>query len=266
MKHLLHDFEIIIFDIDGTLISGDQVLPGSIEFIKQLRDLQKKILLVTNNPMETKQMICTRLMRMGLLFEEHELVTPLDAITHFLKSSHQPIRIFSLANAAVTEELNKRGIAIYSSRDDSIHYSHVLVGMNHELTYAQLMIGLQIIDQGAELVGLNSDPFCPTEFGRKPDTGSIIALLETASGQKGVHIGKPTQWMQMAIQSQINTSPEKCLFIGDSPFTDIKIGQEMGMKTILIRSNAFSAVIEGLPTYIYPNLTPLLNQQLKEEV
>ncbi|WP_062051405.1 HAD hydrolase family protein [Bacillus sp. JCM 19034] len=76
-------YQTFILDIDGTLIRGDEVLPGAKELLILLRQQQKQIILATNNPADSHLQIFERLMKMGLLINKHEIVTPIDAINDF---------------------------------------------------------------------------------------------------------------------------------------------------------------------------------------
>ena len=46
-------YEGYVFDLDGTIYLGDELLPGAKRLILKLRELGKKVVFLSNNPKET---------------------------------------------------------------------------------------------------------------------------------------------------------------------------------------------------------------------
>ena len=51
-------YEGYVFDLDGTIYLGDELLPGAKRLVLKLRELGKRVIFLSNNP--TKDPRCTR--------------------------------------------------------------------------------------------------------------------------------------------------------------------------------------------------------------
>ncbi len=258
MKRKMRDYQTFIFDMDGTLIEGDTVLPGTLDLLHDLRNHKKQILLATNCPRWSKQSLAERLQQLGIAVFPHEIVTPVDALAAYFENEFSSVRLLGLIAQPVAEELRSLGFHLVEPEKwQGKQVSHVLLGMYEELTYKHLCLALKALDQGACLMAMNPDRFGPVPGGRIPDSGALAACLELSSGQKAVFLGKPSPWIQRAIKDRLQSSVDACLLIGDSPYTDIQIGETLGMDTVLLRSGIGSFVEDDLgvkPTYRFPTL------------
>ncbi|WP_141431017.1 HAD-IIA family hydrolase [Bacillus sp. 03113] len=260
------DYQAYVLDIDGTLIEGMKVLPGAIELITRLRSQEKQILLVTNSPLLNKTEIRGKLKRLGIKVNEEEILTPIDGLLYYLEQkSNRDGAILSMTDPLIVKELIKNNIDCFlpTEWDQLSPISHVLVGMHDTLTYQDLVIGLKALDQGGELLGMNADLFCPIDGGRKPDSGAIISCLELTSGKCCTFVGKPTIWMQHIIREHLQYDVKDSLFVGDSLLTDIKIGAELNMDTLLVKTGVQSFA-NGINKQIRPKYElPTLEHALK---
>ena len=64
-----------IFDLDGTVYLGDQALPGAIEGIAELRRLGKRVVFVSNKPLEDRTAYARKLTRLGIPTAPDDVVT-----------------------------------------------------------------------------------------------------------------------------------------------------------------------------------------------
>ena len=55
-----------VFDLDGTVYLGDAALPGSVEGIRELRQRGKRVLFVSNKPLEPREVYAAKLTRLGI--------------------------------------------------------------------------------------------------------------------------------------------------------------------------------------------------------
>ncbi|AKL95907.1 putative sugar phosphatases of the HAD superfamily [Clostridium aceticum] len=255
----MKDYSTYIFDIDGTLVKQNKVLEGAIDYLKHLREGKKQILFATNTPLYTQAMLTKKLNRLGVYVEEKEIITPIDAANIYFKQEKKPITVLGIIHPKVVTKLIDLGWDITHSKDfnKTRNYTHVLLGMYTKLTYLELVAGLQSLDRGAKLLVMNPDLFCPIKTGRIIDSGSLGGIYEKCTGEEATVIGKPTYWMQKAIEDKLRYPLSQCLFIGDSPFTDMRMGREMGMDTLFLKSgiNEFlSPSIQIDATYSFPTI------------
>ena len=71
----MEDKELYLFDLDGTLILGNQVIDGAIEAINKIREQGKKLVIFTNNSSRTRMQYVEKLAKLGIVVAEGEIVT-----------------------------------------------------------------------------------------------------------------------------------------------------------------------------------------------
>ncbi|OYT60098.1 HAD family hydrolase, partial [Thermoplasmatales archaeon ex4484_30] len=88
---------------------------------------------------------------------------------------------------------------------------------------------------GIEYVATHPDKVCPTQEGYIPDTGSFIALIETATDVKPKKIlGKPNPDLINFLLDKFNLSPSDAIIFGDRLYTDILMGKNSNITTALM--------------------------------
>ena len=90
------------------------------------------------------------------------------------------------------------------------------------------------------VIGTNPDITGPTERGIMPATGSLIAPIEIATGNKAYFVGKPNPLMLRHGLKKLNCHSEDIAFIGDRMDTDIIAGIESNIDTVLVLSGVTS--------------------------
>jgi NagD protein len=90
------------------------------------------------------------------------------------------------------------------------------------------------ISAGALFIATNPDPSGPTEQGLTPGCGAVAALIEKATGLSPYYVGKPNPLMMRSALRYLDEHSENAAMIGDRMDTDIKVGLESGLETILV--------------------------------
>ena len=67
----------------------------------------------------------------------------------------------------------------------------MVAGFNRHVTYRELAGAVLHINQGAHFVGTNPDVTFPSELGRLPGAGALLAFIATATDVTPEVIGKP---------------------------------------------------------------------------
>jgi len=140
----------------------------------------------------------------------------------------------------------------------------VVVGLDRTLTYEKLAKALGCLNNGAILIGANSDPTYPTETGLKPGAGSIIAAIECASGKKAHIVGKPNIYALEIIEKEHGLKANEILVVGDRLGTDIKFANDCGAKSALVLSGVSKKedIKEIKPNYILDSVLDIQTQHL----
>ncbi len=225
---IANQYEVFLFDLDGVIYLGHQVLPGSRECIERLRELGKKIYLLTNDPRPTRQELCERLNSMKIWVTQEEIITAGWASAKYLVE-HNISRAFVIGTEGFISELESQGIS--ANKNDNCQA--VVIGYDEKATFRQIQQAARFIDKGARFIATNADRSFPGQEGRCVATGAILEAVRAASGKNPVVIGKPNSYIfQMALRGV--DSGTRTVMIGDSPETDILGAHQQGLDAILV--------------------------------
>ena len=256
---MLQDIRAIISDMDGVLWRGMQPLPGLPGFFDYLFRNNIDFVLATNNSSNTQIDYVEKLAKLGIsgLLPSH-IVTSGTATASYLQTKYPSgTRIFVVGGAGLKKILTD---ADFTISDDEV--ALVVCGIDFDLTYEKVRKATLLIRGGAGFIGTNPDSSFPTPEGLVPGAGSILALIEAATGQPPKIIGKPASGMFEAALRQLSTGPENTLMIGDRIGTDIEGAQALGIKTALVMTGvedeASSAASEIKPDYVFDGLPDLI--------
>ena len=91
------------------------------------------------------------------------------------------------------------------------------------------------------------DPVIPAlnaetqEYIKVPGTGAFVAAVEAAVQRPPTVVGKPSEFVFEAItQDHPDIIPNRTIMIGDNPETDILLGKNCGLKTLMVGSGVGS--------------------------
>ncbi|MDI6726561.1 MAG: HAD-IIA family hydrolase [Smithellaceae bacterium] len=225
-------FKGFIFDLDGTVYKGDKLIPGADEVIRLLRKTGRKVVYLTNKPLETRGDYAAKLTRLGIPTRPEEVVTSSLVMVRYLQKAAPGARLFVIGEAPFLAELKEAGFTL-SEQPQTIDY--VVAAFDRTFDYRKLNIAYQAIKRGAHFVATNPDRTCPTENGEIPDCAATIAALEAITLKKvEVVVGKPSPMIIQAALEVLGLPAAECLLVGDRLETDIKIGNECGTATALV--------------------------------
>ncbi|GAB4565024.1 MAG: TIGR01457 family HAD-type hydrolase [Anaerolineae bacterium] len=229
-KRSLQDIQAFMLDMDGVVYAGTQLLPGAREFIAHLQKTRTPYLFLTNNSSRTPAQYRERLARMGIETTEEQIFTSALATASWL-ARHAPAgaRVLVIGERGIQEALQERGFQLV---DDHEEADYVVVGFDSQFHYAKAREAAFAIQRGVPFIATNTDASLPTEVGNAPGAGSIVAMLEVATGVKAHVIGKPEPGIFEQALERLGTSPEETAMIGDRYETDIVGGHRAGLLTI----------------------------------
>jgi NagD protein len=218
-----------ICDMDGVLVRGSQVVPGANEFIQRLQVAGSKFLVLTNNSLYTQRDLHARLTRMGLEVPVGAIYTSAMATAQFLAAQHPGGSAYVVGEAGLTTALHEAGFIITDHDPD-----YVILGETLSYSFERITQAMRFVAAGVRFIATNPDVTGPTEAGLVPATGSVAALISAATGVKPYYIGKPNPLIMRTALRTINAHSEESVMVGDRMDTDIIIGTEAGLETILV--------------------------------
>ncbi len=220
------------FDLDGTVYLSDSLIPGADRVIRLLRENGKKVVFLSNKPIQTREDYASKLTRLGIPTQPDEVINSTFVMTHYLKKNAPHARLFVVGETPFVEELKRAGFSI---TDEPREIEYVVVAFDRTFDYRKLNIAYQAIKLGAHFIATNPDRTCPVEGGEIPDCAGMIAAIEAVTEKKvEVIVGKPSPIMIQAALDVLGLKPEDCILIGDRLETDIKMGRESGIATGIV--------------------------------
>ncbi|XP_056326059.1 glycerol-3-phosphate phosphatase [Danio aesculapii] len=249
-RQLLDSVDCVLFDCDGVIWRGDQAIPGAPEAINSLKKHGKQVFFVTNNSTKTRQMYADKLGKLGFDAAADEVFGTAYCSAMYLKNVCKlDGKVYLIGSKAMKQELEEVGIRPVGVGPDLIsgvqidwanvpldqEVRAVLVGFDEHFSYMKLNRALQYLcDPDCQFVGTNTDTRLPLEGGKAvPGTGCLLRAVETAAQRQAQVVGKPSNFMFECVASQFNLEPQRCLMVGDRLDTDIMLGSNCGLKTLL---------------------------------
>ncbi|MCE1255527.1 MAG: HAD family hydrolase, partial [Anaerolineae bacterium] len=101
-----------IFDLDGTVYLGNAALPGAVEAIAGLRRKNKKVVFVSNNPLNTRYYYAEKLTRLGIPTPPEEVITSAYVLGYYLAKHHPTLRLYVVGEDSLKGELRAFGLTV----------------------------------------------------------------------------------------------------------------------------------------------------------
>ena len=221
-----------IFDLDGTVYLGDQLIPGARETIERIRRAGRRVVFLSNKPLEPRASYAKKLTRLGVPTEPEDVINSTQALMHLLREKEPGARLYVIGEDSLVREMRGAGFALSASPDE---IDIVVAAFDRTLDYTKLNIAHQALVRGARLYATNGDRTCPVQGGEIPDCAGVIAFPQATSGCALEAIaGKPSEHILTAAISRLGVPLRRCLMVGDRLATDITMGAMAGMDTALV--------------------------------
>lgn len=226
--------KLYLLDQDGTLYKGDRLFPGTPAFLARIKDSGARYLFITNNSSKTNAEYVTKLQKFNITATLDDFYTSSDATIDYLKVHHPDAYVYLVATKAVTKHFEKSGIKL--SADPRL-VSVAVLTYDTELDYTKLTtITTLLRNEKVTYLATNPDLVCPTEDGYLPDCGSFAIMLQNATGRTPLYLGKPRALFVETILAHFNYEKADVVIIGDRLYTDIALGANAGVDTVLVLS------------------------------
>jgi len=144
----------------------------------------------------------------------------------------------------------------------------VVVGFDTSFEYRKAMIACKYISKGIPFIATNKAIKCPIgdeEF--IPDCGSASKMIEAATDISPKFIGKPSKETVDYLLDKANIAnmpKDKIAIVGDRLYTDIAMGFNNGIRSILVLSGEtkiddlkYSKI---LPDFVFDSIKELLEK------
>lgn len=261
---ILDRYDYFLFDCDGVIWLGDQILPHVVETLALLKKHNKTVFFVTNNSSKSRSEYLTKFEKLGVPNITKQQVFGLSYasavyVEKILKLPKDK-KVWVLGESGIERELQELGYTTLGGTDpalsgggllfDADHpalteldpdVDAVVVGLSLNLNYLKLSATLQYLlkdEKSVPFIATNIDSTFPSKGKLLIGAGSIVETMCFASGRKPDAIcGKPNLSMMNSIKAEcigLRENPGRGLMVGDRLNTDMKFGRDGGLDTLLV--------------------------------
>jgi phosphoglycolate/pyridoxal phosphate phosphatase family enzyme len=228
-----------LFDLDGTICRGAKLIPGADATIAALRAAGRRVVFLSNKPLETRADYARKLTKLGIPTDDDDVVNSSLVLARHLATLDPGAPVFVIGEPPLVGELRAHGFEV---RPDH-HVRWVVIAFDRTFDYAKLDVALQAVKRSnARLIATNPDRTCPTEDGEIPDCAGMIAAVEAVT-ERTVEavVGKPSPITLEVALARLGVGASDAVMVGDRIETDIVMGKELGLATVLVLSGITAA-------------------------
>ena len=239
LSPLLRGYDHALLDLDGCVWVDDEPTPAAIEAVAALREAGKGISFVTNDARRSGEEFVRKLWRLGFQASLEEVVTVGGALQFYLaQAGHGAATAFVIGADPVIAHVADAGLRVVNNTEFASRADIVVVAAHDALTYAELRVATQAVLRGAPMVCAGRDATFPMSDGPWPGTGSVVAALEYATGERALTIGKPEAPIFEAALDRLGEG--RALMIGDRLDADVAGARAAGLDAALVLTGATS--------------------------
>jgi NagD protein len=221
--------------MDGVIYHGNRLLPGVHEFVDWLKTEKKKYLFLTNASDRSPRELKEKLDRLGIEVDVSHFYTSALATAAFLSSQRPNGSAYVIGDAGLINALYDAGFSM-----NEINPDYVVVGETRTYSYEKVACAVNLVRNGAKLIGCNPDLMDYLGDTVEPATGALIAPIELATGIKAYFVGKPNPIMMRHARQMLGCAREHTAIVGDRMDTDVIAGIHAGIDTVVVLSGVTS--------------------------
>jgi glycerol-1-phosphatase len=254
-------YDVLLLDLDGVVYIGGTAIAGAPEALRKAKEKGAHLGYVTNNASRTPAAVAALLDSMGVPATATDVVTSAQAAARLLADKLPPkSKVLVIGALALRLAVRERGLTPVSTAGENP--LAVVQGYSPGVGYGSFAEGGIAVRAGALFVGTNADSTIPGPRGTQPGNGSLLRVIEHATGVKPLIAGKPEPPLHH--ESVLRTGAKRPLVIGDRLDTDIEAAYNTGTDGLLVLTGvdgpreAVLAPRHRRPTYLAETLDALL--------
>ena len=240
----------VIIDVDGTVVRGDEPLPGAAAGLAAVDDAGLRRLFVSNNPTRPPEDYEQRLGRAGFDVGSEEVITAGSVSARYLAEHHADDRVAVVGDPGLVDLLREAGLSVVTvgadadgppgttTGRDASGVDVLVASIDREFHYRTLRNCLRLLDDpDVTFLGTDPDVVIPAPEEDLPGSGAMIDAIANVVGRDPAAIlGKPSRITRDAALARLGLAPEEVLVVGDRLDTDVALAEGSGMRTALVRT------------------------------
>ncbi|HHT36285.1 MAG: HAD-IIA family hydrolase [Candidatus Wallacebacter cryptica] len=253
-------YEGYIFDLDGTIYLSNRLLANADRVIASLLRQSKKVVFLTNKPIESRAAYAEKLNRMGISVTIDNIINSSLVTADCIRQEKPGAVVYVIGEPPLIEELESAGLQI---TQDPLQADFLVVAFDRTFHYNKLNDAMIALKNGARYFATNPDRTCPVDGGEIPDCAGMMGAIEGVTGRRPELIcGKPSPQMLKTALNRLQLPVESCLMIGDRLETDIQMGIDLGIDTALVLTGITNFEMLKAspikPTYVLQSVADIL--------
>lgn len=229
---MFKNIKAVLFDLDGTIYLGEELIPGAKEVVNRLREMGKEIYFMTNNSTKNRNEIKEKLNNMGLTCQLEEMYTSGYAAALYVKNNCYT-DVFISGTDALKKEFFDMGINVTDKA------KVMVIGYDKAFDYNKITDALQVGLSADVIIACNKERHYPVEGGKRlPGCGAMVGAIEGSLGRPVDYVvGKPNPLLLDIICKDTGHNSTDIMVIGDTYESDILMSKDYGCKSIYIGSD-----------------------------
>lgn len=228
------DYRAAVLDVDGTVVRGDEPIPGAPEGYRKIREAGIETLFVSNNPTKAPPAYVDRLGNAGYDVRAEQVFTAGTVTTRYLADHHADDDLFLIGAPGLRAQLHDAGL---TTTEDVEAADALVASISESFDYEDLCEALWVLDRDVPFVGTDPDVVIPAPERDVPGSGAIInAVAGVAEREPDAVLGKPSDPAIEIVRERLGVPPEEAFVVGDRLDTDIALGERAGMTTVLVKT------------------------------
>lgn len=255
--------KLILFDMDGTIYLGNNIIPGAIEVFELLKNRNIDYVFLTNNSSHDIEFYYQKVRKMGFPCTIDNFYSSIETTITQLKELNMR-DIYIVGNKCLYDKL-KPHFNIIDKYEGGRKIDAVIAGFYTELVYEKLKDACLYLENcDCAFYATNGDYRCPIENNNYiPDCGGMIEWMRLCTGKTATVLGKPNPRMINDLMKKFGVGKEETLCVGDRLYTDIAVANNAGVESVCVLSGESSLEdinkSEHKPTYIINSIKDLIS-------
>lgn len=226
----LENLKGFALSLDGTAYLGNSLFPYTKLFLDKVKESERDAIFLPNNSSLSPAGHAKKLAKFGIAVDDEHIYTAADSTLEYLLNFGPGHRLCVMGTDSLIRFFEASGFLIEPDAPDAL-----VLGSDFDFDYSRLQHAVRLLKSGVPFFATHPDVTFPIENGESlPDCGAIAAALTAATGIKPVVLGKPSVHMLEGLLRRTGLGRSEFAIIGDRLDTDIRMGREHGVLSILV--------------------------------
>ena len=139
-------YDAYIFDLDGTIYLGDELLPGAAETVAAIRAAGRRTIFLSNNPTRTRQQYAAKLSLIGIPTLPEDIVNSSFVLVQWLLRAAPGATLFVVGEEPLKSDLRAAGFWL---SEVAAEIDIVVASFDRTFAYHKLQVAFDAIRRGA---------------------------------------------------------------------------------------------------------------------